>query len=497
MSTRSSHKNPDVIVLTGAGISIPIGIPAMQGMFKAFLKRSESGISPEERQACQLFTEELGVAEDLEEFLVAANAITEFRSTSLSSLIERSISTRKNTKIIGEYQDRLKDYVASAKNLRGRILEFMARKCFQFDRSQATTLFTGIVASLAGKGYPVYTTNYDFAFEHVAIEKGIRINDNFSAAGQRRLWNPSIHFPVGNALTIIKLHGSVAWYVDDDGKIEKIYANTDINPIGRRIDRIVIAPTRFKDIYAQHFFALYSHFLTHLAKAHILIVTGHSLRDDYLRAAIIERVRKKPFQLLIISPSFPSTLPNELAPAKLGAFGDVTHVPYRFEEFSDELAAILNDAAPNEIATRCADVVQHRRSRKAKIAIKGNIGILKPKARKSFTAVIDAYLDSNQKPASIRVWLEADCKTPNGTVQHQFSGQFLENPQMLLGEGLSGLVRKDIPIKFIVPEYSDWVVNVNRASLHVAILKDTVEKPSAVKESDILARDSRTLSYKG
>jgi len=496
MSTRSAHKNPDVVVLTGAGISIPIGIPAMQGMFKAFLNRAESGISAEERQACRLFTEDMGVAEDLEEFLVAANAITEFKSTSLSPLIERSISTRRKTKVIEDYHHRRDHYVASAGNLRNRILEFMARKCFQFDRDRADTLFKGVVASLARKGYPVYTTNYDFSFEHVAIENQIRINDNFTDAGRRSLWNPAIDFPVGNALTIIKLHGSVAWYVGDDDKIEKIYANTDINPIGKPIDRIVIAPTRFKDIYAQHFFALYSHFLTNLATPRVLIVTGHSLRDDYLRAAIIERVRRKPFHLLVIAPNFPATLPTELAPARFGAVGDVSHVPLKFEEFSDELASILNDVGPDEIVTRCAEVVQHRRSRKKnKIAIKGKIGTLKPNMKKPFTAIIDAYLHSSQKPASIRVWLEAEYKTPDGALHKNISGQFLEGPQLLVAEGLSGSVRQEVPIKFAVPEYPEWLAHADKVSLHVAIIKGTVEKPTALKESDILARDSRTLSY--
>jgi hypothetical protein len=181
----------------------------------------------------------------------------------------------------------------------------------------------------------------------------------------------------------------------------------------------------------------------------------------------------------------------------LGTFGDVTHVPFKFEQFSDELASILNDVEPNQIATRCAEVVQHRRSRKTKIAIKSKIGILKANTKKSFTAMIDAYLHSNQKPASIRVWLEADCKTHDGTVQHQFSDQFLESPHILVGEGLSGLVRKEVPIKFTVPEYSDWVAHANKVSLHVAIVKNTVERPTTAKEPDVLAKDSRTLSYTG
>ena len=41
----SEHKPmpvyPEVLVLTGAGISIPIGIPAMHGMFTAFMVTSQ------------------------------------------------------------------------------------------------------------------------------------------------------------------------------------------------------------------------------------------------------------------------------------------------------------------------------------------------------------------------------------------------------------------------------------------------------------------------
>lgn len=495
MSATPTRENPEVIILTGAGISIPIGIPAMQGMFKAFMNRGESGISAEEKQACELFTKDLGVAEDLEEFLVAANAITEFRSTSLSPLIERSISSRKNTKNIGEYRQRLNAYVARAENLRRRILEFMSRKCFQFDRKEANTLFTGLVTSLAKKGYPVYTTNYDFSFEHVAIENGIQINDNFSTTGQRSLWNPSIDFPVGDALTIVKLHGSVTWYVDGEGNIEKIYSNTDINPIGKAIDRIVIAPTRFKDIYAQHFFALYSHFLTDLATSRVLIVTGHSLRDDYLRAAIIERVRKKPFCLVIIDPHFPSTLPEELRPARLGSSGDITHAPYRFEEFAKDLASIIRHAKPGEIAARCAEIVHHQRSRANKISIKGNIGSLKQNSLKSFTAVIDAYIHPNERPAAVRVWLEATFKTPDGKEQNRLSGAFLESSPILIADEPSGLVQIEIPIKFTVPEYAEWAAHVDKVSLRVAVVKQSVQKPIHAKETQILASADRTLSY--
>jgi hypothetical protein len=257
----------------------------------------------------------------------------------------------------------------------------------------------------------------------------------------------------------------------------------------------VIAPTRFKDIYDQHFFALYSQFLADLATSRVLIVTGHSLRDDYLRAAIIERVRKKAFSLIVIAPQFPETLPAELRPARLGSAGEITHVPYKFEEFADDLASIIVDATPAEIADRCAEIVHHQRSRtKNKIGIKGNIGTLKPNSSKSFTAVIDAYIQPSDRPAVVRVWLQATLKTPDGREQNSLSGSFIESSPVLIAHG-SGLVDTEIPIKFKVPECPEWA-GVAKLELRVAIVKQSAQKPIQAKETQILASANRSLAYR-
>ena len=72
MGKKQIVKSPQVIFLIGAGASVPLGIPAMQGMFKAFMNKARSRISKEEHKVCKTFVEELGVREDLEEFLLGA-----------------------------------------------------------------------------------------------------------------------------------------------------------------------------------------------------------------------------------------------------------------------------------------------------------------------------------------------------------------------------------------------------------------------------------------
>ena len=495
MSDRRTDEPPDVVFLLGAGASVHLGIPAMHGMYKAFLNKSKSGIGDKEKKTCQLFTKELGVKEDLEEFLLAANVIVESKGSSLLKLVERAISHRRASNRVLDYRKRLASSVSDVVAVRRSILDFLSRMCFQFDRGKAIATLDGFVKAVAAQGCPIYTTNYDFSLEHVAQEKDVEIQDNFIRKGLRELWNPQMEFPIGNALTIVKLHGSVTWYVDKRGTIEKLYSNTDINSAGHDIERVLIFPTRFKDIYEQHFFALYSHFLAALSSARILIVIGHSLRDEYLRAGIIERFRKGGFQLVVIDPSFPKDLPDEMTPGRAGVSGQVTHVPYPFELFADEVASILGDTKPADIAAACAAVVHHKKARTDKVTIKGNVGILRPGQKKTFKARIDAYLEPNEKPARLRVWLGAKWVLPDGNKRDEVTRAFLEEGEIEIGKGLSGMVNTEVPLVVTVPEYPEWIKHAGKVRFCVGVLKRHVKKPVQASASSILAQDTRELSY--
>lgn len=495
MISDGKMKTSEVVFLVGAGISIPINIPAMRGMYSAFLNKAKSGITDDEKKICNVFIKKLGIAEDLEEFLLTANAVTDFEPSSLALFIDRAVSERKGTKRLAEYKNRLNNRINDVDAVRKRILAFMSKTCFRFDRNKACDIFGNFVDAISKQGYPVYSTNYDFAFEHVAIEREIVIEDNFSKQGQRYLWNPDIHFPLGNALTLIKLHGSVHWYADEDDKIEKIYYDTAISPVGKDVNRLVIFPTRFKDIYDQHFFALYRHFLSALSNARVLVVIGHSLRDEYIRAGIIERCRKRKFQIVVVSPTFPTGLPIELTPARLGTSDDITHVPFKFEEFSDELANLILNSNPSDLAGGCATIVHQRKSKSNKLRIRGNIGSLKPGDTKTFKAIVDAYLLPEDKPTYIRVWLATKYKTPEGEQRSRVSSHFLDEEKAQVGSGLTGIVQEEVPIKIKVPDYSEWIQYSSKVTLRVALVQKGVKKPTQVKDSDIFAAAERKLAY--
>ena len=144
----NSH-SPEVVFLVGAGISIPIDIPAMGGMYKAFINRNNTETTSSQRSTCTFFNSRLGVPEDLEEFLVSANSIVDFKDSSLARLVEKALSTRRNTKNLTAYQLRLKNLIQDVIDVRRGILDFMSKTCFRFNRDKAREIFSDFLIAIS------------------------------------------------------------------------------------------------------------------------------------------------------------------------------------------------------------------------------------------------------------------------------------------------------------------------------------------------------------
>lgn len=485
----------DVMFLFGAGISIPIGIPAMAGIYQGFMDKKKSEITINNLKICKIFTEEMGVSHDLEEFLLAANAILNFKKSELSHFISRNISKTKNSNKLKEFNRNIESSTIEVQNVKNGILDFLSKICFQFDRNAAIKINSGFVKTIAKMGYSVYSTNYDFAFEYVAIEENISISDNFIKKGQRHLWNKDIQFDSENSFKLIKLHGSVTWYQDSSGEIEKIYSSTAINPMGKKVENIVIVPTRFKDIYDQHFFALYSHFLSSLSKAKVLVIAGHSLRDDYLRAAIIERKRKGGFQLVVIDPNYPSEIKSELPPARKGSAGEIMHLPYKWEEISDELSHILATTEPEDIIKALSNVYKKHQRIKNKIKIKGSIRKLTIEKSVEVNVEIVAYLPMTTKPCYLRSWIEATYTDTDGKTQNRICTSFVDEKIKVFGDGLTGLIDEAVNFKIKVPKIQSWITYNAEVKIVVALVRSTASAPKNVNIRTLIAKDEKIVKY--
>lgn len=491
MSTKNNSEYSKIMFLFGAGSSVPLDIPAMKGIYTSFLDGSESKITRVEKKFCQTMTKEFGVNEDLEDFLLFLDSLIESKNSSLMKLVK----SLKSKSQIQPYTKRFNNNIKTAKSVKTKILEYMSDTCFRFKRDKSIELYGEFIKAIS-KGYPIFSTNYDFVFEWIAEKLRINIDDNFIPKGGRNIWNDKVQYNLGNALTLIKLHGSVSWYIDDLGNIERLWTSSIINAAGRSINRLVVFPTKFKDIYDQHFFALYSYFLSSIKRANILFVIGHSLRDDYLRAGIIERFKQKDFKLVVIDPYFPGGLPINMKPAK-GQLGRASHIAIKFEQFADELAFAISNFSKDQIIDQCIRTMRYIIGGKTrKIKIKGRIGTLKTNLNKSFQVKIDAYLKPVEKPANVRVWLEANYVNSSGETINEVSGDFLEEGKLLIGNELTGLVKSELPIKIKIPKYDKWLIKAKRVKVNVGIIKNSVKKPSQISKHNTIARDYRKLGYK-
>jgi hypothetical protein len=492
----SIKSSENIMFLFGAGISIPIGIPGMKGIFDSYVSNRKSGITAKSRKICDLFTKTMGLPNDLEEILLAANAIIEFRESNLNKFIEKNISRKLTSSRIAEYNRNFDDNFEGVTEFKNGILDFLSNTCYRFDREKTLKINSGFVETLSKVGYPVYSTNYDFAFEHVALEKGIKIIDNFKRIGQRFIWNDKIDFEGDNGFKLIKLHGSVTWYTDGKGTIEKIHSKTTINPLGKEVENIVIIPTRFKDIYNQHFFALYSRFLSSLAQSKVIIIAGHSLRDDYLRARIIERKRKGDFQIIIVDPSFPEIAKQELPPSRLGTLGNVIHIPFKWEEFADELSNILQTSTYDQVAKKCTDIFNKQKFQKNKVILKGNIGTFTALQPKSIVVETKAFLTITNRPSNLRVWLETSYTDPDGSAQVRITNDFLEEVPIQFGNNLTGLVDSSNKIKIKIPKYSKWAETGSKVILKIGLINSNILKPINVKDNAAIALIQKQIDYK-
>jgi len=293
----------DIVVLTGAGASIPVGIPGMAGMAKEF--RQGLSNNSEIYEGYEIIRD-LKISEDIEDILQIVNFLVEFPKHTVNAFVENCIAPRGGEGNLSSYRDRRDSDVQKISKLREELLRYITTKCLRYNRKKAKIIYQKLVKKLAENDIPVYTTNYDAVFNHAAHLNNIPVIDNFVADKfGREYWDTSLNAFYNEGFKLIKIHGSIQWHATKDGRIEKISQPATVNQEGEELQQLLIFPTRFKDIYTQNYFPLYSSFTRTLGQSKLLIVIGHSLRDEYLLAAIRDRLRDKNFRLVVIAPDFP------------------------------------------------------------------------------------------------------------------------------------------------------------------------------------------------
>ena len=138
--------------------------------------------------------------------------------------------------------------------------------------------------------FQVFTTNYDTVMEEYCIEAKLDMVNGFRPHHHlSRIWADEWATGGAHSLHLTKLHGSMNWYEDADGKIVEIGSagqrNTDSD--------VIIAPTEgAKDYDRDPFSDLIDHFEEEIEYVDVLLVIGFSYRDTEIAEIIMDRVEE-------------------------------------------------------------------------------------------------------------------------------------------------------------------------------------------------------------
>ena len=192
-------------------------------------------------------------------------------------------------------------------SLRGYLDAFIVNTCERFDRGAAARELVPLLRLREVGALWLFTTNYDRTVEYACEQNGIDWTDGFEGSGPHAVadWRGAFEA----SARIVKLHGSVNWYVDDPGgslhRLDRGYSlpayDFQLVRGDQRLRALMIIPTLEKDALGTPYVELSVRFTDALRESKLLVIAGNSLRDRHIRDYV--RARMQSLQVLLVSPS--------------------------------------------------------------------------------------------------------------------------------------------------------------------------------------------------
>ncbi|WP_418360342.1 SIR2 family protein [Sphingobacterium detergens] len=280
----------NLLVLSGAGSSVDVGLPLMTGLWK-FVK-DELG----EKVFDKICSTIKHTAEWDFELLISRlegyiqyNDDTEIEGKKLSSYREDILKVIRHHTNIGEPSGKFPHVTFLQKLLQ---------------RKQTSSRVK------------VFTLNYDLLFEKAANKINAVIIDGFSFTSPRTFSGRYFDYDIvqregskvneeDNFVTrvfhLYKLHGSLNWQKETD--------TSEIIINDKAVDPLMVYPRegKYKDSYGQPFFEMIARFQRNLRQDNdtLLICIGYSFNDNHINAAIEEAINQNPgFRIAVVDPFF-------------------------------------------------------------------------------------------------------------------------------------------------------------------------------------------------
>lgn len=316
-----------VLVFTGAGVSVPLGLPSTMDFSESVLLGAGS--------VTQQAVKYLGTyGNDIERLL---SILETFKSESSFSefLLPYTVAGLSNVNPLSHIQGRFRQLKSEAVGELTRIKKIIFESLNEYETDQALALYVNLVSEIracsAESSISIITTNYDLTFEDAFEAEGSQskweaigvkdVNYCFPIKYGRPIYNSSQDFGWNpDVVEYLKIHGSLDWHRDARGKCTRSGSNT----VPDDPDQMAILYPGFKGVPdVEPFVSIHGRLHRRLAEADRIIVIGFAFRDEYINSIFenIFRIRPK-MQLLYFNP------------LSIDKFPDDSFVPHFIENYS-------------------------------------------------------------------------------------------------------------------------------------------------------------------
>jgi hypothetical protein len=291
-----------LVIIVGAGASVPMGIPAMKGFTKEFEKHCN------EEKSIDLYTKyslrylkkvaHLGRYWDLEELLLRVRELKNAENSAITKMY-RKFSYKGNSKSKDKFDQKILALTQDYSELERELLRFIREKCIRPDIEKGVEIYSNLFKLSKNFDLEIFTTNYDPIIENVCDKMNISYADGFKPKGNTGYftWTPESLNSEG--LNLFKLHGSITWYKDSNGRIIKF--PIDISD-RRDVQSVIIYPAGYKELFNPPFNRLYFEFSKSIFNSTNCLAIGHSFRDPYMRELLYEKIKQESYKLTIVDP---------------------------------------------------------------------------------------------------------------------------------------------------------------------------------------------------
>lgn len=351
----------DFLIFIGAGGSVPLGIPTMTGLVKAFeekldkkpsalrdfyedLKNRLVNYQGYDIEALITVLQDVIALDQVPTNVLCQPSIHYFSKGSINQIFERDLKQlKRNQPRAIRLLTEVKRFIAQCCVIRERKFDIydgffgsvLTRKGFVFQEAIKT-------GGHLGKECTIFTTNYDQVLEAYWKSRGFNYecgqkqNEILDISYKNRELFSSSGYP-----KILKLHGSINWYVD---QYKNMRWMTEAAESGKRTlmgdevaRELLIYPVHEKYTFREPFYAMFHYLKEYLLHANRCYVVGYSFRDEDILGIFHDAMQlNNNLVLVLVDPE---------APRIAG---------YKFHQFGGRVNAIpleMSTDANNELAS--------------------------------------------------------------------------------------------------------------------------------------------------